>query len=243
MASDGQGPRRRDDGVRVTRRRRVPVILPGLAVLGVAAWLLVRTDRAAPPVSAPAAPLAHQPRSDPATAPARPAPAARVAPPEADPVADADAAARHAAIEQRAQQRHDERAADRSARSETPYTLNAPGEHAGLEAMPPPGSKPIKQGIVVPDDVELPPGYIRHYQTTDDGRQLPPILMYHPDFAGTDANGNPIPVPADRIVPPDMAPPGLPHRTLDPTADAGAPVGRPSHGTAPYVRLQDVGRQ
>ncbi|MEW6270495.1 MAG: hypothetical protein AB1689_14485, partial [Thermodesulfobacteriota bacterium] len=88
--------------------------------------------------------------------------------------------------------------------------LGEPGEARGLAAFPPPGTDPPKPGIVVPDDFELPPGYVRHHQTTDDGRQLPPVLMFHPDTAPLDANGEPI-----AIVPPELAPPGLPIEILD----------------------------
>lgn len=82
-------------------------------------------------------------------------------------------------------------------------------EPRGIAVFPPPGTKPILRGIVVPEGFALPPGYVRHYQTTDDGQQLPPILMFNPDYHPLDANGNPIPLPADRVVPPDMAPPGM----------------------------------
>jgi hypothetical protein len=67
---------------------------------------------------------------------------------------------------------------------------------------------------MVPDDYELPPGYVRHYQTTDDGERLPPILMFHPDFQPVDDRGRPIPLPADRVVPPELAPPGMPRDVL-----------------------------
>jgi hypothetical protein len=96
-------------------------------------------------------------------------------------------------------------------------------EPTGLALFPPPGTKPIKRGIVVPDDVELPPGYVRHYQTTDDGRQLPPILMFHPDYQPVDQDGKPIPVPDDRVVPAEMVPPGIPARTLE-VPEEGAEV-------------------
>jgi len=85
----------------------------------------------------------------------------------------------------------------------------------GIAVFPPPGTDPPKAGIVVPDDYELPPGYVRHFQTTDDGKQLPPILMFHPDFHPVDDRGQPIALPADRVVPPELAPPGLPHDVLD----------------------------
>lgn len=80
----------------------------------------------------------------------------------------------------------------------------------GIHLFPPKGTRPTLTGIIVPDDFELPPGYVRHHQTTDDGQQLPPILMYHPRRPPLDTNGEPIPVPPDRVVPPEMAPPGLP---------------------------------
>jgi len=126
-------------------------------------------------------------------------------------------------------QRREEHRVDRRAKSESPFTTNAPGEHAGLAAFPPPGTKPIKRGLVVPDDFDLPEGYVRHYQTTDDGRRLPPILIFHPDFAPVDENGNAIALPEDRIVPPELAPPGLPHRMLDETAADDERVGRRVH--------------
>jgi hypothetical protein len=93
--------------------------------------------------------------------------------------------------------------------------LRATGETKGIAAFPPPGTNPVKSGLVVPDDFELPKGYVRHYQTTDDGKRLEPILMFSPDYKFVDADGKPVEPPADGIVPPDMAPPGLPLRTLD----------------------------
>lgn len=234
MARDRQPPLR-DAGVRVTRRRTIPVLVPGLAVLGFLGWLILPPSPGTPtPPAAPPHPAAAAPAADtPGTAPPVPPDA-----PGATGTAGTDA--RHAEIVERARQRREERRDNQRSRTEPKFTLNAPGETAGLAAFPPPGSKPIKQGIVVPDDVELPPGYVRHYQTTDDGRRLPPILMYHPDVAGVDANGNPIAPPADRIVPPEEAPPGMPHRMLDATVDAGQIVGRQRHGDAPYETLPDV---
>ena len=110
-----------------------------------------------------------------------------------------------------------------SSKPEEPtFTTLAPGERAGLAVFPPPGTKPIKQGIIVPDGFELPEGYVRHYQTTDDGRRLPPILMFHPDYEGVDAAGNPIALPADRIVPPEMAPRGMPLERLEDVEHVGS---------------------
>src|SRR5689334_3480275 len=40
---------------------------------------------------------------------------------------------------------------------------------SGIALFPPPGTKPLKRGIIVPEGYQLPPGYVRHYQTTDDG--------------------------------------------------------------------------
>jgi hypothetical protein len=114
--------------------------------------------------------------------------------------------------------------------------VGEPGDRAGIAAFPPPGTKPIKRGIVVPDEFELPPGYVRHYQTTDDGRQLPAVLMFHPDFELVDAAGNAIPLPADRLVPPDLAPEGLAIQLLDvpePQIELFAP---PPRRDAPVTR-------
>jgi hypothetical protein len=87
--------------------------------------------------------------------------------------------------------------------------LNVAGVHDGIAAFPPPGTNPPKSGVVVPDDFELPEGYVRYYQSTDDGEALPPILMFHPDYTFTDEQGNPIAIPENRIVPPELVPPGL----------------------------------
>lgn len=99
--------------------------------------------------------------------------------------------------------------------------LRAAGETGGIAAFNPPGTDPLKEGIIVPDDYELPPGYARRYQVTDDGQQLPPILIFSPDYEFLDQNGNPIALPDDLIVPPEMAPPDLPLRTLNPKKYAG----------------------
>lgn len=99
--------------------------------------------------------------------------------------------------------------------------LRAAGETGGIAAFNPPGTDPLKSGIIVPDDYELPPGYARRHQTLDDGTDVPPILMFSPDYEFLDANGNPIPLPDDLIVPPEMAPPDLPVRILNPKKYAG----------------------
>jgi hypothetical protein len=88
-------------------------------------------------------------------------------------------------------------------------------ELTGIHVFPPLGTAPLLTGITVPDDFDLPSGYVRHYQMTDDGRQLEPILMYHPDHPPLDWRGEPVPVPPDRVVSPDMAPRGIPINMLE----------------------------
>jgi hypothetical protein len=77
-----------------------------------------------------------------------------------------------------------------------------------------PGTKPLKRGIVVPEDFELPPGYVRHYQSTDEGERVAAILMFHPDYQPKDERGQPIELPENRVVPAEMAPPGMPIQML-----------------------------
>jgi hypothetical protein len=102
----------------------------------------------------------------------------------------------------------------------------AEGETRGIAAFPPPGTNPIKLGLVVPKSFELPEGYVRHYQLTDDGRRLEPILMFSPDYEFVDAQGQPYTPPADGIVPEEMAPAGLPLRMLPmPKHPYGASLG------------------
>jgi hypothetical protein len=131
------------------------------------------------------------PRDD--ARPARPVPHRDVAPPpRAAAPADADPAA--------------------SDQDAPPDTSEEP---SGIALFPPPGTNPPKPGLIVPDDFELPPGYVRHHQVTDDGTPLPPILMFHPDFDWVDATGRKIELPADHVVPPELAPPGMPLQRLE----------------------------
>lgn len=99
----------------------------------------------------------------------------------------------------------------------TPPSSEGP---SGLALFPAPGTKPLRRGIVVPEDFPLPPGFVRHYQTTDDGERLEAILLFHPDHTPVDASGAPLPVPEGRVVPPELAPPGLPIRMLALPGDA-----------------------
>lgn len=88
--------------------------------------------------------------------------------------------------------------------------LQDAGIREGLGAFNPPGTVPLLPGIAVPEDFVLPPGYVRHYQVTDQGEMLEAVLMFSPDHTWLDANGHPIPLPEDGLVPPEMAPPGMP---------------------------------
>lgn len=92
--------------------------------------------------------------------------------------------------------------------------LHQAGIYSGLGAFNPPGTNPPLVGIAVPDDFELPPGYVRHHQTTDDGQSIEPILMYSPDVQFVDAANQPIALPKDRVVAPEHVPPGLPIRRI-----------------------------
>lgn len=103
--------------------------------------------------------------------------------------------------------------------------LHQAGVHSGLGAFSPPGTRPPLVGIAVPEDFVLPEGYVRHYQATDDGQRIEPILMFAPGRAVVDASGRPVAVPKDRVVPPELVPPGLPLRriTIPPPQDTGRP--------------------
>lgn len=89
-------------------------------------------------------------------------------------------------------------------------TLHEFGIHEGLGAFNPPGTSPPLQGLAVPENFELPQGYVRHHQVSDDGEPIEAILMFSPDFEFYDESGNLVDIPADRVVPPELAPPGLP---------------------------------
>jgi len=92
--------------------------------------------------------------------------------------------------------------------------LHARGIHRGLGAFSPPGTRPPLVGLAVPEDFPLPEGYVRHHQVTDDGQTIEAVLMFAPDFQMADAAGKPITMPKDRVVPPELAPPGLPIRRI-----------------------------
>ncbi|MGH8049270.1 MAG: hypothetical protein ACREPB_01270 [Arenimonas sp.] len=92
--------------------------------------------------------------------------------------------------------------------------LHDAGIHSGLGAFNPPGTSPPMIGLAVPDDYVLPEGYVRHFQATDDGQRIEPILMYSPDFEFFDSNGQAIVIPENRVVPGNMAPPGFAIRPI-----------------------------
>ncbi len=93
--------------------------------------------------------------------------------------------------------------------------LRDSGERGGIAAFNPPGTSPPLIGIAVPEDFSLPPGYVRHHQVTDDGQPIEAILMFAPDFVLRDAAGRVIPIPEDRVVPPELVPPGLALRRIE----------------------------
>ncbi len=103
-------------------------------------------------------------------------------------------------------------------------SLAGAGSGGGIAVYPPKGTNPVKTGIVVPEDFPLPEGYVRYHQVTDDGRRLDPILMFSPDYEFVGPDGKPAAIPDNRIVPPEMAPPGLTVRMLDVPADESSPA-------------------
>jgi hypothetical protein len=105
--------------------------------------------------------------------------------------------------------------------------LRAAGVSSGLAAFNAPGTRPPLVGIAVSEDFELPPGYVRHHQFTDDGQRIEPILMFAPDHplvaGAAQAAGSAEMRPQDRVVPPALVPPGLPvrHIVVPPPAEPG----------------------
>ncbi len=92
--------------------------------------------------------------------------------------------------------------------------LHLAGVTTGLGAFSPPGTRPPLVGLAVPEDFSVPEGYVRHYQATDDGQRIEAILMFSPDYQFFDAAHRPIAIPPDRVVPPELAPQGLPIRRI-----------------------------
>jgi hypothetical protein len=221
--------RTKGDGIRVVEHGKGPdrralwvvaaVLLVVLATLG---WRVGSSPTSPSPEEMAARPArdesAERPRriasarsAAPAAAPALAAPA-----PPAAPLLDAETMERLVrgtgeSLPERSKEEN--REIEKTAR-ELLQAAVAAGETTGIAAFPPPGTDPIKLGLVVPRNFELPEGFIRHHQVTDDGRRLEPILMFSPDYEFVDDAGNTIAVPENGVVPEDMAPAGLPLRVL-----------------------------
>ncbi|MET3131117.1 hypothetical protein AAKU55_001375 [Oxalobacteraceae bacterium GrIS 1.11] len=198
--------------------RARPVYLAIALLLAVGAigllWFLLT------PADAGVATAAAAPAAASATAAVAPAPAPAVAqamarkPPPPAPEADADPTRDLKSYVSRG---------ENPSMGEVIARLHERGVHTGLGAFAPPGTRPPLVGLAVPDDFVLPKGYVRHHQATDDGQRIETILMFAPDFQLYDANKQPIAMPSDRVVPPELAPPGLPiRRIVVPAAPAQA---------------------
>jgi hypothetical protein len=244
MSRDTRKPRDDQDGVRVFESggRRTPVIaavaVVALAAVGALYLFSEPGKQATSDVSEPL--VARQPVASVLAHPFRKPPAAHVddvgKPARRAPVSNSEGGRVPA---NPGSERVRAAAPDAAAAEEEPSQLEslahgwieglrARGETGGIAAFPPPGTNPVKTGIVVPETFELPEGYVRYYQVTDDGRRLEPILMFSPDYEFLGDNGQPIALPKDGIVPPDMAPPGLPVRMLEiPKAPHAANAGVP----------------
>lgn len=205
--------RRDADGVHVERRGSGALWLIGLAlavpvVLTVAAVVFIR--RSAPEPSAPGQAVAVEtdtPAALVAAAPAAPTAMRspdRVVPRRVAAPLVVDAAGSGATPTPAPEKpRREIDAADAI------VALREEGIHDGIAAFGIPGSNPPKAGIIVPEELELPEGYVRHYQSTDDGEQLPAILMFHPDYEFVNEAGEVVKLPEDGVVRPEMAPPGI----------------------------------
>jgi hypothetical protein len=210
MPAQPPAPQRQVDSdgvVRVEQRRAGGVawvlgigIALTCAALALSAWLVFdKPEVESPPVASRTEPPPVEKPVPPASRPAPPRPAAKALP-------------KH--LQEQVAAVPDEVLAQIP---EGVYEMPKPGEApTGMMLFPAPGTDPIKKGIIVPEDFELPPGYVRHYQVTDDGERLPAILMFSPDHPPLDASGQPMKVPENRIVPPEMAPPGLAIQMLNP---------------------------
>lgn len=215
-------PRVDADGVRIVHhegaslRRSVPLIAAAITV-SLAALLGIRTFDRPKPVAG----------SDPAGQASIDSPRAPV-PKRTDasmpiPAKDARTAVRRRTEGSAAHNRPRDESSVHASDEEAPgidardyiAALRAGGETGGLAAFSPPGTRPPRTGVVVPDDYVLPEGFARHYQTTDDGRRLAPILTLAPEYELVDDTGSPVPLTDDHIVPPEFAPPDLPVRMLE----------------------------
>ena len=215
MANGAEREETRRDGVRVVRAGRAPRDVWAVVVLGLGAVLalfLLRSGESAPPTASPPRPAPDVAGTPP---PSEPGAVARD-PAQAAPAVPRSRGAQLRALRAMGVEPH--RGPDGHRELDAGPVidaLHAAGVHDGIAAFPPPGTDPPKSGVIVPDDVVLPEGYVRHHQSTDDGQELPPILMFHPDYEFYDEQGRKIDVPPDRIVPPELVPPGFPVRMLE----------------------------
>jgi hypothetical protein len=216
MASDAHRIGR-DDGIRVVRGGRLRRELWGVAVLAIGlavGWVVLRSGE--PPAAAPSVPPRAPASSGQPAADARGADASNASAPAIPTTMPRTRAGKLRAL--RTLGVAPTRNADGKRQLDAGPVidaLNRAGIHDGIAAFPPPGTDPPRGGVIVPDEWELPEGYVRHHQTTDDGQPLPPILMFHPDYTFTDEQGNPVAIPPDRVVPPELVPPGFPVRMLE----------------------------
>lgn len=217
MPVDRQAPPPRDradaDGIRVTdvpvrpgrRRTRSALVWGiGLAVAVLAGFVLWPRNAPAPAPQSSATPIrdARLPASPPLSARPAPSAAMRDARDTGD-TTDPDNLANHFGPGDA-----------EPTGAELIGALHDAGVRTGIGAFNPPGTSPPLEGLEVPEGFTLPPGYVRHHQVTDSGDPLPPILMFSPDFVLRDAQGRALPMPENRVVPPELAPPGLPLRRV-----------------------------
>jgi hypothetical protein len=212
------------DGVRVVARstRRRPAAFAALAIVGMAvggtSWLL----REPPPRQPTARPVTSLPTSTP-PAWVKPAPASTwtvAAPPAVAGQASPSTAPSTTTTEWTSGDPNDlaswfKPGDPAPTMGEVIETLHEMGIRTGLGAFSPPGTSPPLVGLAVPPDFPLPPGYVRHHQVTDDGVPLEAVLMFAPEAVLRDATGRVIPLPEDLLVPPELAPPGLPIRRIE----------------------------
>jgi len=219
MTRDPRGDakaRRRADGVTIApapgSRKSVLALALAAALATLAILILVQSARNAPEPANEAIQVARA-DADPESAPAQPTRRAHPVPTRVPGAAPTPAP--------KVEPRADVPNAEAPEASEPAEPL--PYVPSGIGLFPPPGTDPVKVGIVVPEGFELPEGYVRHYQVTDDGKDLPPILMFHPDYDWVDEAGNHVDVSQDRIVPPELAPEGMPIEYIEPPEEPGAP--------------------
>jgi len=214
-----------NDGVKIVAtpgvRKSVWLVAGAMALVALAALLLVRVGAeqlaadvvppAKPPTGAAAMPAASTREQE--TKPAASRHARRIAAPAAEAPSLEPAPAQPT------------QPVEPPSREDAPFSLGKPGETSGIKLFPAMGTKPTKIGIVVPDDFELPEGYVRHFQANEDGELLPAILLFHPDYEWVDDAGEAIPLPPDRVVPPELAPPGMPIEMLEVSQQQREPGG------------------